>query len=243
MTPLQKKMFTELQDPSLFQKAEDYGLDYLSKVLGRNVYPTQEALENLAEFEEELPMGTAKAHAVLDKLNHFGGPATVAQIGGRYFGFVNGSVVPAGLAAKNLSIFWDQNTAMQVISPISAKLESVVQKWLIELFGLPKSTVAGFVSGTSMANFCGLASARYRLLKNQDWDITEQGMFNAPQIRVVTCTQAHSTILKAISLIGFGKGNIEWVDVDREGRILPEQIPELDDRTILILQALSLIHI
>jgi glutamate/tyrosine decarboxylase-like PLP-dependent enzyme len=234
---LQEKMFAELNDQSLFQKAESFGLDYLSKVLDRHVYPTEETLQNLSVFEEKIPLQTSNAHEVLDLLNTYGSPATVAQIGGRYFGFVNGSVIPAGLAAKNLSIFWDQNTAMQVISPISSKLESVVQNWLIELFGLPETTVAGFVSGTSMANFCGLAAARYRMLKNKGWDITEQGLFNAPKIRVVTSRHAHSTILKAISLLGFGKGNIEWVDVDDQGRIIPERIPELDDSTILILQA------
>lgn len=234
---LQEKMFKELKDGTLFQKAETYGLNYLSEVLDRNVYPTSEAISNLTEFEERLPLETGDAHELIDRLNSYGAPATVAQIGGRYFGFVNGSVIPAGLAAKNLSIFWDQNSAMQVLSPMCSKLEVVVQNWLVELFGLPKKTVAGFVSGTSMANFCGLAAARYRLLKNKGWDITEQGMFDAPKLRIVTCRQAHSTILKAISLIGLGKGNIEWVDVDEQGRIIPEQIPELDDSTILILQS------
>ncbi len=234
---LQKKMFQELQDRSLFQVASNLGSDYLATVLEREVYPTDTALKELSEFEEDLPNKTGNSHDILAQLNAYGGPATVAQVGGRYFGFVNGSVIPAGLVAKSLSVFWDQNTAMQVISPVSSKLESVVQKWLVELFGLPKATVAGFVSGTSMANFCALAAARYRILKNKGWDITEKGLFNAPKLRVVTCTQAHSTILKAISLNGLGKAYIEWVDVDNQGRILPEQIPELDENTILILQA------
>ncbi len=237
MNKLQKKMFTEFKDDSLFRKAEDFGIEYMNKVLERNVYPSNEALKNLSVFDEELPHSTGDAHAIIDMLHTYGAPATVAQTGGRYFGFVNGSVIPTGLAAKNLSIFWDQNTAMQVLSPIASKLESLVQNWLIELFGLPKTCVAGFVSGTSMANFCGLAAARYRILKNKGWDITEQGMFDAPKIRVVTCKQVHSTVLKAISLIGLGKRNVEWVDVDKQGRIIAEQIPELDENTILILQA------
>ena len=237
MNPIQEKMFGEINDERLFQKAESFGLDYLNKAFERNVYPTQEALEELSVFEEPFPTKSGEAHKILELLNKYGSPTTVSQVGGRYFGFVNGSVVPAGLAAKNLSIFWDQNTAMQVISPISSKLEVVVQNWLIELFNLPKETVAGFVSGTSMANFCGLAAARYRILKNQNWDITEQGLFDAPKIRVVTCREAHSTILKAVSLVGLGKANIEWVDVDGQGSILVDQIPILDDKTILILQA------
>ncbi len=237
MSQLQQKMFEDLNDHSLFDKATTYGKQYLGEVLDRSVYPTASALKNLIRFEETLPERSGDSHEILDLLHAYGSPATVAQIGGRYFGFVNGSVIPTGLAAKNLSIYWDQNTAMQVISPVCSKLESVVQNWLLELFGLPSSTVAGFVSGTSMANFCGLAAARYRLLKKLDWDMTEQGLFGAPRLRVVTCRQAHSTILKAISLIGLGKANLEWVDVDEQGRILHDQIPELDEQTILVLQA------
>lgn len=234
---LQEKMLSELTNEKLFQKAGKYGSQYIDNSFDRNVYPSEEAISNLKIFEEKLPDVTGDAEEILDFLNKYGSPATVSQIAGRYFGFVNGSVVPAGLLAKNLSIFWDQNTAMQVISPLSSKLEVVVQKWLIELFGLPPETVAGFVSGTSMANFCALAAARYRILKDQGWDVTERGLLGSPKIRIVTCTQAHSTIIKAISLLGFGKGNIDWVDVDDQGRILVDNIPELDSSTILILQA------
>lgn len=234
---LQSKMFRELADESLFQKAMSAGFNYLGKALDRHVYPSTEALADLRIFEEGLPGHTGSGHEVLELLEKYGSPATVAQVGGRYFGFVNGSVIPASLAAKNLSIYWDQNTAMQVISPLSSKLEVVVQRWLVDLFGFPSQTVAGFVSGTSMANFCALAAARYRVLKQQNWDINEQGLVGAPPIKVVTGRQAHSTILKAIGLLGFGRENIHWVDTDEQGRIIAEALPVMDERTILILQA------
>ena len=188
-------------------------------------------------FEEDVPARSSDAREVLNLLDQYGSPATVSSIGGRYFGFVTGGVVPAALAAKTLATFWDQNSAMYVLSPLASKLESVVEKWLQQIFDLPPETVAGFVSGTSTANFCGLASARFRQLSNQNWDINEKGLFGAPKIRIVTGKQAHSTVLKAIGLLGFGKENIEWVDVDNQGRIIPALIPILDERTILILQA------
>ena len=235
--PIQTNMFAEIQDHSLFQKAEALGLQYLAEAFERNVYPHPQALEDLSVFEEALPQQSGNAHEVLEMLHQYGAPAAVTTVGGRYFGFVTGSMVPASIAAKNLALFWDQNSTMQVISPIAAQLETVVQSWLVDLFGLPPETVAGFVSGTSMANFCGLAAARYRLLQNQGWDLTEQGLFDAPKLRVITGRDAHSTVLKAISLIGLGKGNIEWVDVDDQGRIIADQIPPLDNRTLLILQA------
>jgi glutamate/tyrosine decarboxylase-like PLP-dependent enzyme len=102
---------------------------------------------------------------------------------------------------------------------------------------LPNETVAGFVSGTSMAILCGLAAARYKVLKRLDWDINSKGLINAPRIRIVTGKHVHGTVLKAIALLGLGKDAIEWVDVDQQGRIIPENIPELDEKTILILQA------
>ncbi len=234
---IQDRMYLEMKDKKFFEKVQTYGYEYLQKAFERNVYPTDEALNNLKHFEEELPIEPSNANDVIEILNKYGSPATVSQVGGRYFGFVNGSVVPAGLAAKNLATYWDQNTAMQVISPISSKLETVVEEWLKQLFGLPDRTVAGFVSGTSSATFCGLAAARYRLLKRLGWDMNEKGLFDAPKIRVVTSKHAHSTVLKAIGLLGFGKDNIEWVDVDEQGRMIAEQLPDLDGRTIVILQA------
>ncbi len=234
---IQNEMFLEIRDKELFKQAQQYSFDYLENVFDRNVYPTEEAINNLSKFDEELPLFSTKAEKVLEQLNQYGSPATTATLGGRYFGFVCGSALPIGLAAKNLATYWDQAPAMNVLSPIGSKLESIVEGWLVELFKLPKGTVAGFVSGTSAANLCGLAAARYRILKKNNWDINKKGLYNAPKIRIVAGKQAHSTVLKAIGILSLGQENIEWVDVDNQGRIIPEAIPELDENTILILQA------
>jgi len=234
---IQSTMFLEIRDKEIFKQAQQYSLEYLENVFERNVYPTEEAIHNLSKFDEEFPTSSTKAEKVLEQLNQYGCPATTATLGGRYFGFVCGSALPVGLAAKNLGTYWDQSPAMNVLSPIGSKLESVVEKWLIQLFNLPKDSSAGFVSGTSTANLCGLAAARYRILKKNSWDINQKGLYNAPKIRIVTGKQAHSTVLKAIGILGLGQESIEWVDVDNQGRIIPESIPALDENTILILQA------
>lgn len=234
---IQTKMYADIQDSSLFQAAQQSGHEYLENIFNRNVFPTEKALLDLKEFDEDMPIGSSDANTVLHFLNTYGAPASLATLGGRYFGFVSGGAVPAGLAAKGLATFWDQAPAMHVLSPIGSKLESVVETWLRDLFHLPEKTVAGFVSGTSSANFCGLAAARFRLLANLGWNINEQGLHSAPRLRIVTGAHAHSTVLKAISLLGFGTENIEWVAVDGQGRILSEALPELDAKTIVILQA------
>ena len=99
----------------------------------------------LERFDEDLPDAGSDAADIVRMLSDYGSPATVSQIGGRYFGFVNGGVVPAGLAARWLSDFWDQNSALGLMSPITSKLEEVCETWLKQLLGLSDRVVAGFV--------------------------------------------------------------------------------------------------
>ena len=226
-----------MAEKSIFKQVQTYAFDYADSVFDRNVYPTPDAIADLDKFDEELPESIGNASEVLEQLNQYGTPASVAQAGGRYFGFVNGGVIPVSLAARWLSDFWDQNTALYVISPIASKLEEVSESWLRDLLGLPEQVVAGFVSGSSLAIFCGLAAARYRIFQNNGWDINKNGYYGAPKIRIVTGRQIHGTVVKAIALLGFGIDSIEWVETDRQGRIIPAEIPELDESTILILQA------
>ena len=130
MSLLQQRMFKEFGEKKIFDKALQYGCKYLDDAFERNVFPTTEDLNNLKNFDEEMPLNFSDASEVIDLLDKYGAPATVSQIGGRYFGFVCGGVVPAGMAAKSLATFWDQNSAMYVLSPLASKLESVVEKWL-----------------------------------------------------------------------------------------------------------------
>jgi len=234
---LYRQMHQEMIDKKIFNQVKEYAFDYADKALERNVYPTDEAIKKLSIFDEQLPNKTSDSLEIIELLHKYGSPATVTQIGGRYFGLVNGGIIPTALAVKWLNDFWDQNTPLFVTSPITSKLETVVESWLKEIFNLPESTVTGFVSGTSMAILCGLAAARFRIYQRLNWDINSKGFINAPKVRIVAGQHAHGAVLKAIALLGFGKDNIEWVDVDIQGRMITDKIPKLDENTILILQA------
>lgn len=191
----------------------------------------------MAVFREKLPDQPVDPYHVLEKLHQFGSPATVAQTGGRYFGFVNGGIVPTALAAKWLADVWDQNAALYVISPIVSVLEEVCEEWLVDLLGLPQKTAAGFVSGTSTASLCGLVAGRDYLLRKNGWDVSSRGLFGAPEIRVVLGAGAHSTVYKALSILGLGKDRLIQVPTDEQGRMRADLLPELDSNTLLILQA------
>jgi glutamate/tyrosine decarboxylase-like PLP-dependent enzyme len=234
---IRKRMFLEMRQKTLFDEARSAAYRYADEALQRNVFPTVAALDNLARFDEPFPDKPGDALEILQQLDEYGSPATVAQIGGRYFGLVNGGVLPASLAVRWLTDFWDQNTPLYLTSPIASRLEEVTERWLRELFALPDSAVAGYVSGSSMSIFCGLAAARYRNFARLGWDINRQGFAGAPRLRVVASRQAHGTVSRAIALLGFGIDNVEWVEADAEGRIRADELPELDQTTILLLQA------
>ena len=222
---------------ALFEQVKSYAFDYMDNAYERAVFPTDDAINRLDVFDEPLPEKPCDPSEILRLLHEYGSPATVAQTGGRYFGFVNGNAIPAAVAAKWLSDVWDQNSALYVMSPIVSQLEEICEKWLIDLLKLPTETVAGFVSGTSVATICGLAAGRNEILNHLDWNVNVKGLFSAPKVRVVLGEQAHSSIFKALSLLGFGEEHVELVPVDAQGRLVVDRMPELDDRTIVIVQA------
>lgn len=232
-----EKMFKDVETGEALKTASTLALDYAGSALARHVYPRPEDIERLAKFSEPFPEDGEDAVAIVRELHDFGSPATVTTTGGRYFGLVVGGTIPAALGARWLADAWDQNCALYKMSPVAARIENVCEHWLKQIFNLPEQTVAGFVSGTSNATFCGLAAARYKLLQGQGWDVNAKGLTGAPRLRVVMGRQAHGSIAKAAALLGFGADNMEKVDADDQGRMIPTSLPRLDDRTVLILQA------
>jgi glutamate/tyrosine decarboxylase-like PLP-dependent enzyme len=210
---------------------------YLKGLGSRSAAPRAEDVARLDLLGGALPEKPSDPAEILALLDDVGSPATVATSGGRYFGFVIGGSLPAPLAANWLAGAWDQNAGFAVMSPVAAKLEEIVLAWIIELFGFPKTCGAGFVTGTTMANFSALAAARSALLKRAGWNVEEKGLFDAPSIQVVVGEEVHVSLTKALALLGLGRSRVIRVPVDGQGRMKSGEMPPLDDRTVVCIQA------
>ncbi len=210
---------------------------YVAAVDQRRVAPGEQALAALATFHEGFPTEPVDPREVLTMLDEVGSPATVATTGARYFGFVIGGTLPAAMAASWLAAAWDQNAALRVMSPVAAELEEVVLGWVCEAFGLPADCQGGLVTCATMANFTALVAARHALLAKAGWNVAQDGMFGAPPIDVVVGAEVHVSILKALSLAGFGTKRVTVVEADSQGRMRADKLPKLTDRTIVCLQA------
>ncbi len=211
--------------------------DYLNSINSRKVFPIPEDIERMKCLDIPLQEHSIEPLEVINELDEFGSPATVASAGNRYFGFVIGGASPAPLAANLLAGVWDQNAGIEVASPISSFIETICRKWLIDLLKLPAEVEVGFVTGATLANFTGLAAARHALLKRAGWDVENNGLFNAPPIQVIVGEEVHVSILKALSMLGLGRNNVKKVPVDNQGRMKANLIPKFSEPTIICVQA------
>jgi len=221
---------------NILERATTYAMQYFEELSHRRVFPTTASLPLLENFSSSLPVNGEEADKIVEQLHKIGSQNTVATNGGRYFGFVFGGAVPASLAANWLATAWDQNAVFKVSSPVAAHLEKIAGRWIVELLQLPSSAV-GFVTGTTMANFCGAVAARYHLCKQMGWDVKSKGMHGAPPIRVVVGEEVHASMQRALLLAGFGLEDVIKVPTDGQGRIIEGKFPELDASTFICLQA------
>jgi glutamate/tyrosine decarboxylase-like PLP-dependent enzyme len=210
---------------------------YASSIDHRRVAPTPADVARLDALAIPLPDDPCDPAEVLAQLDDIGSPATVATTGPRFFGFVTGGVLPAAMSAGMLAAVWDQNASLTIQSPIGTRLEEIASVWLRDIFGLPSDCGVGFVTGATMASFTALAAARHAILARSGWNVEDQGLFGAPEIKVVAGGEVHVSLLKALSMLGLGRTRILKVPADDQGRMRADLLPALDANTLVCIQS------
>src|SRR5437868_6417407 len=210
---------------------------YLSTISERPVAPTREAVAGLAQLDVQLQDRPIPPEEVVEELDRIAGPATLTISGPRFFGFVNGGSLPATVAVNWLSTAWDQHGTFAATSPASTAIERIAMRWIIDLLGLPAESAGAFVTGTTVAHITALAAARDWLLSARGWNIDEQGLFGAPPIDVIAGDEGHTTLFKALGVVGLGRSRVITVPVDAQGRMRADAFPAINKPSIVCLQA------
>ncbi|WP_433165885.1 pyridoxal phosphate-dependent decarboxylase family protein [Kribbella sp. CA-247076] len=208
---------------------------YLKGLPERPVGPRATAGELREALGGSLPQHTTDPQQVIAHLAKGVEEGLLPSGSGRFFGFVFGGATPAALAADWLTTVWDQNAGLYAASPAAAVVEEVAAEWLVELFGLPKGTSVGFVTGAQMANFTGLAAARHAVLRDHGWDVERDGLIGAPPIRVLAGAERHDTVDRALRFLGLGTSCIVPIPVDGQGRMRADALAaELTDGPTIV---------
>ena len=207
---------SELYDEAL-TRAVGHAQTWLSSVPDRHIGPRVSADDLMSTFGGPLPEDGCDAADVVDELATGAEPGLMAIGSGRFFGWVMGGTLPAGLAADWLVSAWDQNTGMRYATPASVAIEEAAAQWLLELMELPAGADVGFVTGGMMANFTCLAAARHAVLAGAGWDVHRDGLTGAPKVHVLVGAERHATIDLALRYLGLGHPTV--VEVDSQGRM------------------------
>jgi glutamate/tyrosine decarboxylase-like PLP-dependent enzyme len=225
----------------LLAQARAHALSYIESLPERDVSRTVDRDTMLEALGRKLNDDPTDPRAVIDQLVAAVDPGIVATSGGRFFGFVEGGVLPAALAADWLTSTWDQNPGFYVLSPAAALAEEVVSRWLLELFGLPGRASVGFTTGAQMANVAGLAAARHHVLAAAGWDVEADGLYGAPPLTVIVGQQRHATVDRALRFLGLGANTAKVVEADDQGRMdataLARELDNVDGPAIVCTQA------
>ena len=193
---------TEAREP-LLRQAADAAIEHLAGLPDRAVAPTPAALAALAALPSAVPEHGRDASEVLRELAEVGGPAMHASGGGRYFGFVTGGSLPVAAAADWLTTAWDQNAWSAATSPGAAAFERKAVAGLLATLGLPGE--GALCSGATGANVIALTAARDAVLAAAGWDVEAEGLVGAPPVAVYVGADAHSSVLKALGVVGLGR--------------------------------------
>jgi glutamate/tyrosine decarboxylase-like PLP-dependent enzyme len=197
-------------------RAHEHTLAWLASLDTRRIGPSEDADHLLARLGGPLPDRGESPEAVTDRLAS-AEPGLMAIGSGRFFGWVMGGTQPAALAADWLVSAWDQNAGMRPATPAVAALEEAAGAWVLDLLGLPAGSDVGFVTGATMANFTGLAAARYAVLDRVGWDVHRDGLSGAPRVHVLVGAERHDTVDLALRYLGLGAPTP--VDADEQGRL------------------------
>ena len=221
----------------LLEDAAARAVRFLEGLPDRSVAPELDAVAALDLFDEVMPEERASDEATLALLDDVGSPAVMAMAGPRFFGFVIGGALPVTVATNWLTTAWDQNAGMYEVTPAVSRLESIALDWLVDVLGLPEGTGAGFVTGTTAANFSALAAARHKVFTDAGWDVEANGLTGAPEITIIVGGEAHPTLTKSLGLLGFGRNRVVRVPVDDQGRMNASRLPAIEGPTIICTQA------
>lgn len=131
----------------------------------------------------------------------------------RFWGWVIGTGDPVGALAEMLAATLNPNLGGG--DHVANYVEMQVLDWLKEIMGFPEDAGALLVSGGSMANLVGLTVARNKTAERAGVNLRKVGLQGLTQRMTVYCSsQTHSSVQKAVELLGLGSDAIREIPVD-----------------------------
>ena len=196
----------------------DWVADYRADIAHRRIVPDVRAGDITANTTVEMPAEPALMGSILDDLDtvvmpgvvHWGHPAFLG-----YFGSTsNGPALLGEIAAAALNV----SAMTWKTSPAATELETVVLGWVRQMVALPTEFTGIVYDTASVAVLHALAAAREIAASG----VRARGLVGRaelPLLRVYASDQAHSSLEKAMVMLGLGESNVVRVPSDAGFRL------------------------
>jgi len=163
---------------------------------------------------ETLPALSKDPIAVLDRVEADIFSSTNHETHPRFFAFIPGPSNFVGALAEFLRSGYNIFAGSWLEGSAPAIAELVTLDWICKLAGYPETAGGTFLSGGSLANLSALVTARDALLEPIDY------------LRAVVygSDQTHSSILRALRILGFQKEQFHRIPSDSEFRLPPDEL-------------------
>lgn len=199
----------------LAHEALEAAIDFLENVRERPVWqPMPDSVKvALAEPLPVQPQGVEGAYRDFrDRIF----PYSVGNVHPRFWGWVHGAGLPAGIIAESLGAAMDANCGGR--DHAGVYVERTVIEWCRTIFGFPRTATGVLLTGTSMANLVGLTVARNTKALS---DLRIDGMQAHPgKLVAYASTETHESVIRACEIIGLGRDGLRLIPVDRQYRIV-----------------------
>lgn len=151
-------------------------------------------------------------------------PYRTGNIHPRFWGWVSGTGTPGGMLAELLAA--GSNSIAGIFNDSASAVHDQVIAWFTEALGFDARASGVIVSGGSVANLVGLAVARDACLG----PASGGGWRRRGRPVLYVSTEVHSSVEKAVHLLGLGRDAIRVVPVDGRFRMDVDALGEAIDR-------------
>jgi aromatic-L-amino-acid decarboxylase len=194
-------------------QAVDLLVERLATLEAQPVRRTATRAEMELRLREPPPEGPRPHREVLDRLATDVLPFASRVDHHRFFAFIPGCptwpAILGDFVARGAHVF--QGTWSASAGP--SEVELVVLDWFKEWLGYPSAAAGALVSGGSHANLTALACAREHLLGRR-----------AERAVVYGSTQTHSSLARALKVLGFEPDQLRLLPTDERYRLRPEAL-------------------
>jgi aromatic-L-amino-acid/L-tryptophan decarboxylase len=138
-----------------------------------------------------------------------------------FFAYFSITASAPGVLAEFLSAALNQQAMLWRTSPAATELEEVAMNWLRGLMGLPAGFEGVIYDTASIATLHALAAAREAAVPG----VRELGLVDRRGlggVRVYCSEHAHSSVDKAMIMLGLGQASLRRIAADEEFRMRPD---------------------